>query len=458
MKIAFLIRGEESKRGFEEAALPEGVVRSTGVYEAEGGNLYFVHFVLDGNTIGNARILARLRDDLPNDGNVRILTDEASAKFCELLYPHFCRFEKGLREAITIAICAEQGNYDDKDVSDLEERFTLEALYAVLFFDSGFVKSARKLVKDSNTFTRAQLKDRLDDLEENILWNVLFDENDMPTFRKQHDEIKDRRNDVMHYHTMTEKAFDDTRDLLKAVNIEIDDYIDKVRSDVAYPKARAKNARAAAQIISESYTHMLENLQPAINMSAALNLGEAFNGISRAAANSIDTSSFASVAQQVADSAALLDSVRPASQMVDASAFALSPSVTKAMETIQSALPKYDFAGTAAAAKAASASVRQLQDAISPSVSSSIGRISSLTAGISNETFDSMKRAAAGVSIPTGTLEAIRKAASVSKDFSAGLGLGAALSSLPDTPPSNEEASDNPGDDSSADDSNDREA
>ena len=129
MKIAFLIRGSDIKDQLRNIALPEGVSRTIGTYQAEGGNLFFIHFSMDGNTLANARVLVKFRDILPNSGNVRILRDEASAKFCELLYPHFCRFERSLREAITIATCAVQGNFDDKRVVEMEEQFTLEALY-----------------------------------------------------------------------------------------------------------------------------------------------------------------------------------------------------------------------------------------------------------------------------------------------------------------------------------------
>ena len=92
MKISFLVRGKESREGFEGIDLPDAVTRTIGIYKAEGGDLFFISFTMDANTIGNARILASLRDRLPIGADVRMLQDEASAKFCELLYPHFCRF------------------------------------------------------------------------------------------------------------------------------------------------------------------------------------------------------------------------------------------------------------------------------------------------------------------------------------------------------------------------------
>lgn len=122
MRLSFLIQCNSTKNEYANASLPDGVTRAIGTYKAEGGDLFFISFSIEGDTIGNARVLAALRDSLPAGDNVRMLKDGASAKFCELLYPHFCRFEKGLREAITIATCAEQGNFDDPRVVEIEEK------------------------------------------------------------------------------------------------------------------------------------------------------------------------------------------------------------------------------------------------------------------------------------------------------------------------------------------------
>ena len=73
--------------------------------------------------------------------------------------------------------------------------------------------------------------------------------------------IKDRRNDVMHYHKITEDIFDSTRGLMKMVNDEIGQYLDRVRDDISYPKAKAGDAKMAAKMISESYADMLEGVR-----------------------------------------------------------------------------------------------------------------------------------------------------------------------------------------------------
>lgn len=408
MKIAFLIRGSETKNQFVDIDLPEGVEKAVGTYKAEGGDLFFVSFSIDGNTIGNARVLASLRDNLPANNDVRVLNDEASAKFCELLYPHFCRFEKGLRTAITVATCAEQGNFDDKHVVELEEQLSLEALYAVLFVDAGFVKETRNLVKGN--FTREDLLAKLDSIEEHLLWDVLFNKEDMPTFRDRRMDVKNRRNDVMHYHKMTEETFDETRELMKAINGEIDAYLNRVRSDVAYPKAKAENARVAAQKISETYADMLESIRASFDFAGMYDFSSQIPDIGRMLTDAIDMGSYSTVAQISASMGdAGLSSV--AQQIIDQQSFGLSESVSKAIESMKASMPMVDIAQIGAM-QSASESMRLMRASISATMEDTFRGIADCYQQV----------------LPHETLDSLRLASFTSMDFSAGLGLGSALS------------------------------
>ena len=404
MKIAFLIRGEKTKNAFADTSLPDGVERKIGTYEADGGDLYFIDFSVSGETLLNARKLASLREDLPSDEDVRMLRDEVSAKFCDLLYPHFCRFEKGLREAITIAMCAEQGNFDDKHVIELEEQFSLEALYNALFVDSQFVKDARNLTKGS--FTREKLQEELGRLNETLLWDVLFGTEDMPTLRKNRAEIKDRRNDVMHYHKITEDVFDSTRDLMKEVNDEIGQYLDRVRDDISYPKAKAGDAKMAAKMISESYANMLEGMRASLDVSSLVDLSE----ISRIAAASVDTSAMDSLTRLAAN--ASNSGISYATQRImNQQAIGLSANVTKALTSIQSSMPQIDIG--------VSSAMKRAIESLGSSQSSTMASIARSFSGAADY-YQSL--------IPRDAFDQVKLAASTSMDFSAGLGMGTALS------------------------------
>lgn len=338
MKLSFLLKGSDTKKQFTSFDLPGNVSRVIDTYKAEGGNLYFVDFISDGDNLGSARILARLRDQLPIDGNVRILHDGASVKFCEILYPHFCRFEKGLRGAITVAICAQQGNFDDERIVDLEEKYTLEHLYRTLFVDEEFLKAVKKLI-DKNS-TKDSIKAGLDALEEQILWNVLFSDQDMSTLRERHNDIKDRRNDVMHYHKISEAVFDETRKLLERVNSEIATYHSRVRNDVDYPKANAESAKIAAQMISEKYADMLKGVTSSFAASGIGAFFEEYSRICGAVPDSISVSGIADAMQSVgaisSDLFNSIENIRANMAMLDPGSLAAYKNVSSFIQFAQS--------------------------------------------------------------------------------------------------------------------------
>ena len=247
MRVEFLVRGKKAKAAFEDVALPEGVTRKPGTYKAKGGELYFFTFGAEGNTLDAAERLARVRDSLPSDQNVKLLEDGASAKFGENLYPLFSDFERGLREAFVIATCAVKGNFDASFVKDVESN-ELSKLEKKLFLDHEFRDKVAAIGTD-NLLSKDDIVEQVAALVENTPWDALFDEGDMPSLRTNFREIRDRRNDVMHFHRMRLETFRSTKSLLKKVNAEIDACIERMHTDVDYPKKRAENAREAVRII-----------------------------------------------------------------------------------------------------------------------------------------------------------------------------------------------------------------
>lgn len=45
MQVSFLVRGDDTLRGFREAVRPSGVDLQTGLYHADGGDLYCIDFI-----------------------------------------------------------------------------------------------------------------------------------------------------------------------------------------------------------------------------------------------------------------------------------------------------------------------------------------------------------------------------------------------------------------------------
>lgn len=233
----------------------------------------------------------------------------------------------------------------------------------------------------------------------------------MPTFREKRALIKDRRNDVMHYHKMTEAVFDETRELLKSVNAEIDAYLESVRNDVAYPKARAESARVAAQMLSENYSDMLEGIRSALDFSAMYDFGDQFSSISQLFADSIDMSGFASAVQAANNLSGGINLARAAQQAIDTQALGLTSGVASALESMQTNLPKVDL-GQIGAMQSAMESFKSVQASIATQWADTFKGVSDYYQHI----------------IPGDAFDNLRLAASTSMDFTAGLGVGSALS------------------------------
>lgn len=292
MQLTYLIRNAEVRDRFLGKELPDGVTRgAVGTYEAEGGELYILSFSAEGSTIARARTLSKLRRKLQDDANTRVLVDDASLKFSTTLYPRFAEYERKLRLAITLATCAEHDNFDDKRVKSLEE-LTLEALGRQLFYDPSLQDKVKS--RTNNLFTKDEMINFVTRLKEDTVWSQLFDEESLSSVRENYFALCDMRNKVMHHKLITEKDYDRTRKMLRASIDELDAYIEKVRSDMSYPKRHAVRAAGAAKLIWENYESILQNLGGSLGQIAAA------ANVVRDLSSQFDTSSFASFAAKAA--------------------------------------------------------------------------------------------------------------------------------------------------------------
>lgn len=270
MQISFLVRGDKARKGFENATIPNEVNRHIGVYCADGGDLFFITLDVEGRNLASARALAKARDAMPLSTDVHILRDDASLKFGTLLYPSIFEFERGIRTAYTIAMCAAQGQFDDPLVSKLESNLRLGELRDQLLHDNSFLKDVRAKVQ---SVTKEELLSFIQDTEERSAWNKLFGEKAMPAAKAGFKEIVNLRNDVMHFHTITETRFDSGKSILRCANSEIQEYVAMALGDVNYPKLKAPDARVVLVQMNENYKDALAELgrraAEALEMSGA---------------------------------------------------------------------------------------------------------------------------------------------------------------------------------------------
>lgn len=329
MKLLYLVKSEETKDRLLHIEIPDGVVRgAVGTYEADGGKLYLLSFSAEGFTVSGARKLSGLRYDLRDDGDARLLVDDASMKFATLLYPRFAEYERKLRRAITLATCAERDVFDDGFVLSLE-KLTLRELGEQLFYDRSFQDKIKSLTKRS--FTKDEIEALVARADENTVWAHLFGDGSLAAVFRNYWDLCDVRNMVMHQRLIPEKRYDCARKALRESIDELDAYAERALSDVSYPKRHAERAVSAAKLIRENYESMFQNLGGSL---------ERFTSIASAAqtlSSKIDTGSFASLVAQMAkvqeivgSNQALMDSMRSVSDTINA---IQTPCLTAALES-----------------------------------------------------------------------------------------------------------------------------
>lgn len=267
MKLVFLVNGKDARDLLLGIPFPESSKHSIGHYGKR--DVFVVTVSLDRKTVQSAKILADYRDQLlaleknknPKKRSVKCLHDEASEFFCARLYPKFLEFERGLRMAVTIALCADRDSFDNEVAASLEH-LTLENLGERLFTEHAFVKDVQRAAKTNYIRKDAFLR-RVEKMQEKTMWDGLFG-NDMPSVKRLFDEIRNRRNDVMHFHTMSADQYKEALALVGSVNRDLHSYINRSLANVNYPAEKAEGAKRALLELAETYSDIAREYQRSI--------------------------------------------------------------------------------------------------------------------------------------------------------------------------------------------------
>lgn len=229
MKLTLLVQGKETRERLMQAVTPEGVeLKLDTAYGQDGDNLFVVGFEGEGDSLALARKMADFRDKVFDEGTCLLLIDDPSERFCEHLYARFGRFERTLRSVLRLALCSEKGNFKHKLIKELESQ-TLEEIHAGWLCGDGFQTRIREVVGNKNRhFSKEQLISIAESTESDTVWSRSFPIDAMTTVRKRFKDIQGRRNDVMHFHRMSYKLFNNTLRLVEKANDELETYNDRL--------------------------------------------------------------------------------------------------------------------------------------------------------------------------------------------------------------------------------------
>ena len=259
MKIEYIIEGDAYKKAIKSIVPKEqkGIKITTRNNKISGVNNYVLCISCERDNLNTAKVLSEISSSLtPKIESIGtkfyMLSDEPSSYFAKKLYPLVCEFETKLRKLIYIALfdLDEQANTvvldklranlkksigDVKDVpkTNFLEKATLGDLFFFLFDNSEFINEAKSktntIVNDIERYaTKAELIERISQIEEKTIWNKLFAKN-FPDFNLPlvYRKLFTLRNDTMHFHTITYDKFENAKKLFQKTNLELDEQISK---------------------------------------------------------------------------------------------------------------------------------------------------------------------------------------------------------------------------------------
>lgn len=383
MKNEYLIQGIKTEKVFLAIDLPNGIERKLGKYPAEQGSLFLLSFTIKGNSLNSAKRLAKLCDCLPINENVRRLVDDTSKKFCETLFDSYCQFERGLRTALTLAMCAVKGNFDKLSISRLE-KLNLNEFYQIYFTDKAFNSQLKLLVNNKGgQFQKQEIINAIDGMKENIVWDSLFGENDMAIVRSRFFDIRNIRNQIMHLHNMPLSTYEEARALLGQANDEIGVYVNRVMEDVNYQKFEADNARLAANRADENYATLFGSLDAYEAFENQLSNVNAIGSLSKSLASAMDINA----------TAVTMESINTI--LSNMPKYDISNSVTSAMSQLSASMNASTISAIGQVQETLKGMTAAYKDAFS---SAALAQMSSITEGARSFIADGLITGAAGIS------------------------------------------------------------
>lgn len=200
--------------------------------------------------------------------------DAKENRYLKLLNKIVNEFERKLRKLLYLASSLHGDENSQKVIVGLEEQ-ELGNIFETLFSDAAFVKKAKETINKTLSwqFTRAELLDAINKLDENRLWTLLLGDDCVETLCSSFSEIRNYRNDVMHAHNIDYEQFNKAHKLFKKVNTELDSAIGKLIG------AKETNTEVTSTDFNNTLSSALAALHSPIDTSGLLVVSEALKSI-----------------------------------------------------------------------------------------------------------------------------------------------------------------------------------
>ncbi len=222
----YLLQDENIKKDISDYK-PEKA--SINLYQVEKGKCWYAQISVNGSNEQAARDLSDIDEYVRDHFAVTLLRSECSAYFTNKLYPLLSSFERTLRKLLYIFSAINNDDESAKNIKVLEKK-TIGQIFTMLFIDDAFVSSIKDSIKGANRdiFSKDDILKLISSVDEKTVWDSLMGDYIVPTLRKNFQEVRFIRNNVMHAHNINWNEYENSRKLLRKIIKEMETALDDV--------------------------------------------------------------------------------------------------------------------------------------------------------------------------------------------------------------------------------------
>ncbi len=303
MRNEYLFLSDEH-RAVVEKYKPNGI--TVEISSIKKSPLWIARYSLESKNEDSAKKLSEVHTTLMRYSPL-VLSCESSEYYNRILFPLVNELECKLRKLLYLAASISDNEKAKENIKQLEKKDFGE-IFELLFIDPNFISSmkmrinaeAKSVFNGKSKYSKGEVQDYLDSLDEHVLWDTMLGKEDVPTLRSRFRDVQTYRNDVVHAHHIGKDLFGKARYLFNKINKELDSAIVKLIGKPSAPKPDVNkaitNAMVAMDLSAFSNALKAASLTPAV-LEVSSQISKAFDelqplGVSTALSEAIKESQF----------------------------------------------------------------------------------------------------------------------------------------------------------------------
>ena len=217
----YLFTTEKYKEEIQLIEFDDKIIKE--LNQIDNSTCWTLRLEIDSESEDAAKSLDPINTEICQKYKPIVLSNGSSAYFNKSLFPIINEFERKLRKILYLASSLQEDKDSNEVVKNLESK-DLGDIFKALFTDYDFVKKIKETVNNKMTwqFTKKELLQSVDEIDENALWDKILGATHVTTLRSKFTDVRKYRNDVMHAHNINLSQYKEAKKLFKKINEELD--------------------------------------------------------------------------------------------------------------------------------------------------------------------------------------------------------------------------------------------